>query len=50
MGIGLYESQLERLFDSKREVADAVRGYGRSIAGIGGIDGSAERYWASDRA
>ena len=49
MGIGLYESQLERLFDSKREMADAVRTYGRAIAGIGEIDGSAERYWASDR-
>ncbi len=49
MGIGLYESQLERLFDSKREMADAVRTYARTIAGIGDIDGSAERYWSSDR-
>jgi LmbE family N-acetylglucosaminyl deacetylase len=49
MGIGLYESQLERLFDSKREMADAVRSYGRTIAGIGDVAGSAERYWASDR-
>ena len=32
MGISLYESQLERLFDSKREMADAVRAYGRAIA------------------
>jgi len=50
MGISLYESQLERLFDSKREMADAVRRYGRAIAGVGDIDGSAERYWSSDRA
>ena len=35
MGIGLYESQLERLFDSKREMADAVRSYGRAMAGLG---------------
>jgi LmbE family N-acetylglucosaminyl deacetylase len=49
MGIGLYESQLERLFDSKREMADSVRAYSRTLAGIGDIDGSAERYWASDR-
>ena len=49
MGISLYESQLERLFDSKREMADAVRTYGRAIAGIGDVAGSAERYWASDR-
>jgi hypothetical protein len=30
-------------------MADAVRSYGKSIAGVGDIDGSAERYWASDR-
>ena len=49
MGISLYESQIERLFDSKREMADAVRAYGRTIAGVGEVDGSAERYWASGR-
>ena len=31
MGISLYDSQIERLFDSKREMADAVRSYGRAI-------------------
>ena len=49
MGITLYESQLERLFDDKLEMARAVRAYGRVIAGLGDVDGSAERYWASDR-
>ena len=28
MGIALYESQIERLFDGTREMADAVRSYG----------------------
>ena len=31
MGISLYESQIERLFDGTREMADAVRAYGRAI-------------------
>jgi LmbE family N-acetylglucosaminyl deacetylase len=48
-GISLYESQLERLFDGTREMADAVRAYGRSLAELGGVDGSAERYWVSGR-
>ena len=29
MGISLYESQIERLFDSTREMANAVRSHGR---------------------
>ncbi len=49
MGISLYESQLDRLFDGKREMANAVRTYGRAIAEVGGVDGSAERYWVSGR-
>ena len=32
MGISLYESQIERLFDGKREMAEAVRSYGRAMA------------------
>ena len=35
MGINLYESQLERLFDGTKEMADAVRAYGRAIAELG---------------
>jgi LmbE family N-acetylglucosaminyl deacetylase len=50
MGISLYESQMERLFDGTREMANAVRSYGRAVAGLGDVDGSAERYWASLRA
>ena len=49
MGISLYESQLERLFDGKVAMAEAVRAYGRSLAEIGAVAGSAERYWASGR-
>ncbi len=49
MGIGLYESQIERLFDGTRAMADAVRKHGVMTAGIGEVDGAAERYWASGR-
>ena len=49
MGISLYESQLERLFDGDIQMADAVRQYGRALAEVGGVDGSAERYWTSGR-
>jgi LmbE family N-acetylglucosaminyl deacetylase len=49
MGISLYESQLERLFDGPRQMADAVRSYGRAMAEVGGVAGSAERYWVSGR-
>jgi hypothetical protein len=49
MGIDLYESQMERLFDGTRAMADAVRSYGKAMAGLGAVDGSAERYWASGR-
>ncbi len=49
MGINLYESQMERLFDGTRPMADAVRSYGRAMAELGDVDGSAERYWASGR-
>jgi hypothetical protein len=30
-GISIYESQIDRLFDDKREVAKAVRAYGNSL-------------------
>jgi hypothetical protein len=49
MGISLYESQIERLFDGTREMANAVRSHGRVTAELGGVDGSAERYWVSGR-
>jgi len=48
-GISMYESQLERLFDSPREMGDAVRSHARLTADLGGVDGLAERYWASER-
>ena len=49
MGINLYTSQIERLFDDTRAMADATRAYGRAMAELGGVDGAAERYWASGR-
>ena len=49
MGIGLYDSQIERLFDSTKAMADAVRKYAVVTAGIGEVPGAAERYWASGR-
>jgi LmbE family N-acetylglucosaminyl deacetylase len=49
MGINLYESQIDRLFDGTREMADAVRAYGAALGALGDVNGSAERYWASDR-
>lgn len=49
MGINLYQSQLERLFDGTKAMADSVRVYGRAIAELGEVDGSAERYWVSGR-
>jgi LmbE family N-acetylglucosaminyl deacetylase len=49
MGIDLYTSQLERLFDGTKAMANDVRAYGRAIAEAGGVDGSAERYWSTVR-
>lgn len=48
-GITLYESQIERLFESERGMADAVRRYALHVGALGGI-GKAERYWVSRRA
>ncbi len=48
-GISLYESQLERLFDDERAMADAVRAYGKSLGIVGNIDAPAERYWRTSR-
>ena len=36
MGIDLYTSQIERLFDDTRAMADATRAYGRAMAELGG--------------
>ncbi|HEX6867918.1 MAG TPA: PIG-L family deacetylase [Candidatus Limnocylindrales bacterium] len=48
-GIKLYASQIERLFDDERSMANAVRVYGRTMAELGRVDGSAERYWVTGR-
>ena len=49
-GVTIYESQLERLFDSDQEMAKAVRAHSHAIAGLGFVAGAAERYWVSGRA
>ena len=46
-GIKLYESQIDRLFGSAREMEDAVRGFGLKVAGLAGRTGAAERYWTT---
>jgi LmbE family N-acetylglucosaminyl deacetylase len=48
-GISLYESQVGRLFEDTHAMADAVRANARVVAGLGGVDGFAERYWVSGR-
>lgn len=48
-GLELYESQLDRLFGGKDAMGDAVRGFGVKVAALGGRDGYAERYWASEK-
>jgi LmbE family N-acetylglucosaminyl deacetylase len=48
-GISIYESQIDRLFDDKREMAKAVRAYGKSLGIAGDLDAPAERYWQSSR-
>ena len=49
-GIRIYESQLDRLFGGRREMAAAVRGYGARIAGLAGRGGASERYWTTQPA
>ena len=48
-GIGIYQSQIERLFESTRDMANAVRAYGKAVGVMGGVDGPAERYWVTSR-
>jgi hypothetical protein len=48
-GISLYESQIERLFESTREMAGLVRAYGKSLGIAGDLDAPTERYWRSSR-
>jgi LmbE family N-acetylglucosaminyl deacetylase len=44
-GIALYESQVDRLFGKPRDMARAVRQFASGVASLGGVSGSAERYW-----
>jgi LmbE family N-acetylglucosaminyl deacetylase len=48
-GIGLYSSQIDRLFDSTIAMADAVRVYGKALGEVGSVAGAAERYWVTSR-
>jgi LmbE family N-acetylglucosaminyl deacetylase len=50
-GIALYESQIERLFNDRRAMATAVRGFAARVADLGRVPGgAAERYWVTTRA
>jgi LmbE family N-acetylglucosaminyl deacetylase len=44
-GIGLYASQLDRLFGGEPAMASAVRRHAGNVAAMGGLSGAAERYW-----
>ena len=48
-GVTIYESQIERLFDGTREMANAVRTQGAALGIIGDVAGPAERYWRTSR-
>lgn len=48
-GINIYASQMERLFDDTAAMANAVRVYGKALGEVGGVAGSAERYWVTSR-
>lgn len=48
-GITIYESQMERLFDDTRTMADAVRSYAAALGVVGDVEGPAERYWRTSR-
>ena len=46
-----YESQIERLFDSPKAMAAAVRAYAARMADMGRVPGGlAERYWVTTQA
>ncbi|MFN8629671.1 MAG: PIG-L family deacetylase [Chloroflexota bacterium] len=46
--IALYESQMDRLFNGVKPMADAVRTYAARVAEIGAVPGgAAERYWVT---
>jgi LmbE family N-acetylglucosaminyl deacetylase len=46
--IALYESQMDRLFNGVKPMADAVRTYAARVADIGSVPGgAAERYWVT---
>jgi LmbE family N-acetylglucosaminyl deacetylase len=46
-GIAMYESQIERLFGSVKEMGQAVRQRAAAVGTIGRAHGPAERYWHS---
>jgi LmbE family N-acetylglucosaminyl deacetylase len=48
-GIGIYESQVGRLFGGEAEMATAVRLYAQEVGALSSQSRSAERYWVSTR-
>ena len=46
-GLRVYDSQVQRLFESDQGMLDAVAGYASRVAQAGGVgSGVAERYWS----
>lgn len=48
-GLGLYTTQIRRLFDSDQAMLDDLASYHRRVALQGGVEGYAERYWTAVR-
>src|SRR5687768_4959323 len=48
-GMSLYASQLPRLFETEQQMLDDLAGYHARTALAGGMNGYAERYWATVR-
>ena len=46
-GIAMYESQLDRLFGSVKQMGTEVRRHAAAVATLGRVPGAAERYWHS---
>ena len=50
-GIALYESQMDRLFNGVKPMADVTRTYAARVADIGSVpNGAAERFWVTTQA
>jgi LmbE family N-acetylglucosaminyl deacetylase len=48
-GVAMYESQIDRLFGSVKDMAQGVRQHASAVGTVGRVNGAAERYWHSYR-